>query len=161
MTDIERLIAQQEILQVIAKYGMYQDNAEFDAFEELWAEHAVFDVSPDPKIVPVPAHGKKRIREICEVRHEHNSKTVMHRHSTSNTVFDELTADAARVRSQVTMTEIVWAAGTISLRGTGEYRDRFVRRNGRWLFGERVLVLDLLGGWRPGAGGDPDAARKR
>jgi 3-phenylpropionate/cinnamic acid dioxygenase small subunit len=160
MTELEKLVAQQEILQVVAKYCMYMDNAEFDAFEALWAEDAVFDVSPNPGIVPVPASGRRRIREICEERHEHNIKTVLHRHAVSNTVFDELTADGARVRSQVTMSEIVWSAGMIALRGTGEYRDRFVRRGGRWLFAERVLVLDMLGGWRPGAGGDPDAARK-
>ena len=157
VTSLEQLSAQFEILQLVAKYGLYMDNGRFDEFEALFANDAVFSVSPDPKIIKVPVQGNAAIREQVEERHGFVSKTARHRHSTTNTLIFDFSGDQARGISQVTMTEILHAGGGPVLRGTGEYHDRYVRRGGVWLFAERTLMLDVLGGWRPGAGGDPNA----
>jgi len=149
MTELERVLALVEIQQLINAYCMAIDNYDFDRMEDLFAEDATFDIEPDPKIMQIPVRGRRAIREAAEGRHHFIHSTEQHRHATCNTVIELLGDGQARAKSLLLTTLLVRATGALTMRGTGEYRDRFAIRDGRWKFTERKLVLDLLGQWRP------------
>ena len=69
------------------------------------------------------------------------AQTDKRRHVVSNIFFDEAGDTTCRVFSNLTLfgTE----NGAIRLICAGLYRDRFVRRDGRWYITERRLELDL------------------
>jgi 3-phenylpropionate/cinnamic acid dioxygenase small subunit len=138
--------SRQAITEVISRYGVYIDAGEFDALETLFAEDAVFDISPDPGVVPVPVHGRRNIRDTLEDRYKAVSPTAQRRHLMTNVVVDELTGDEARSRCFLTVLSVPKTGGAIELRGTGVYHDHLRRENGTWLIKERRLVLDALGG---------------
>ncbi len=146
MTDASDTASRQEITEVIAKYAVYIDAGEFDQLESLFAEDAVFDITPDPGIVPVPVRGGRQIREALEERYRLVSPQAQRRHLMTNTVIDELAGDRARARSFLTVLSVPKSAGGgVELRGTGVYNDTLERRKQMWLFTERRLVLDVLG----------------
>jgi 3-phenylpropionate/cinnamic acid dioxygenase small subunit len=149
MTELERVAALVDIQQVINRYGMVLDNYDFDGYEALFAEDAIFDIKPDPKIMKVPVRGKRAIREAAEGRHHFIHPTEQHKHSASNTVIELLGNGEAKAKSLLLTTLFVRATGVLTVRGTGEYHDKLGVRNGRWVFTERTLVLDLLSSWRP------------
>lgn len=146
MTDASDTASRQEITEVIAKYAVYIDAGEFDQLESLFAEDAVFDITPDPGIVPVPVRGGRQIREALEERYRLVSPQAQRRHLMTNTVIDELAGDRARARSFLTVLSVPKSGGGgVELRGTGVYNDTLERRKQMWLFTERRLVLDVLG----------------
>jgi hypothetical protein len=147
MTDLTwQIVARLEILERIAQYGVYIDAGEFESFEALLAEDVALHIVPEPGFMQVPVHGRRAVRDAMEGRYREVVRDGhQRRHVTSNTVFDELTPDRARVRSFMTVLNVVKAEGRIELRGTGVYKDEFRRVNGRWLFGERHILLDALG----------------
>ena len=146
MTDASDTASRQEITEVIAKYAVYIDAGEFDQLESLFAEDAVFDITPDPGIVPVPVRGGRQIREALEERYRLVSPQAQRRHLMTNTVIDELAGDRARARSFLTVLSVPKSAGGgVELRGIGVYNDTLERRKQMWLFTERRLVLDVLG----------------
>lgn len=137
--------ARQEISEVLSRYAVYVDAGEFDRLETLFASDATFDITPDPKIVPVPAVGRRKIREVLEGRYDVVSNTDQRRHLITNLVIDELGDDEAVTRCFLTVLSIPKSGGSVELRGTGVYHDRLRRIDGFWLIAERQLVLDALG----------------
>lgn len=137
--------ARQEISEVLCRYAVYVDDGEFDRLETLFAGDATFDISPDPKIIPLPAEGRRRIREVLEGRYDVVSKVDQRRHLITNLVIDELGEDEAVTRCFLTVLSVPKSGGSVELRGTGVYHDRLRRINGSWLIAERRLVLDALG----------------
>ena len=141
----EAAAARQEISEVLCRYAVYVDDGEFDRLETLFASNATFDISPDSKIVPVPAIGRRKIREILEGRYNVVSPVDQRRHLITNLVIDELSGDDAVTRCFLTVLSIPKSGGPVELRGTGVYHDRFRRIDYDWLIAERRLVLDALG----------------
>ena len=137
--------ARQEISEVLCRYAVYVDNGEFDRLETLFASDATFDITPDPKIVPVPAIGRRKIREVLEGRYDVVSKADQRRHLITNLVIDALGDEEAVTRCFLTVLSVPKGGGSVELRGTGVYHDRLRRINGFWLIAERRLVLDALG----------------
>lgn len=142
----EAAAARQEIAEVLSRYAVFVDAGEFDRLETLFAGDAIFDITPDPKIVPVPAVGRRQIREILEGRYDVVSKVDQRRHLITNLVIDELSDDEAVTRCFLTVLSVPKSGGPVELRGTGVYHDRLRRLDGSWLIAERRLVLDALGG---------------
>lgn len=141
----EAAAARQEISEVLCRYAVYVDDGEFDRLETLFASDATFDISPDPKIVPVPAIGRRQIREILEGRYDVVSKVDQRRHLITNLVIDELSDREAVTRCFLTVLSVPKRGGSVELRGTGVYHDRLRRADNDWLIAERRLVLDALG----------------
>jgi 3-phenylpropionate/cinnamic acid dioxygenase small subunit len=146
---IDELSSRLEILDVIAKYAVHMDEGEFEALEPLFAEDAVFDVSPDPEIVPNPLRGRDAIIDALRARHELVQKDSQHRHVMTNTAFDELDGDRARTRTFLTVLSAPHTGG-VNVRGCGLYSDVLERRDGRWVIAERKVMLDALGPGRVG-----------
>ena len=141
----EAAAARQEISEVLCRYAVYVDDGEFDRLEMLFAGDATFDISPDPKIVPVPAIGRRQIREILEGRYDVVSKVDQRRHLITNLVIDELSDTEAVTRCFLTVLSVPKRGGSVELRGTGVYHDRLRQIDNDWLIAERRLVLDALG----------------
>lgn len=137
--------ARQEISEVLCRYAVYVDDGEFDRLETLFSDDATFDITPDPKIVPVPAVGRRKIREILEGRYDVVSKLDQRRHLITNLVIDALSDEEAVTRCFLTVLSVPKSGGNVELRGTGVYHDRLRRIDGSWLIAERRLVLDALG----------------
>jgi hypothetical protein len=134
-----------EIQDVISRYSVHIDAGEFDRLQILFAEDAVFDITPDPIFMKVPVKGAKAIREALEARYRVVVKEAQRRHVMTNTIFDELGADHAATRTFLTVLSVPNGAGGIELRGTGVYNDKFALINGAWQIRERFLVMDALG----------------
>lgn len=141
----EEVAARMEIQDVIARYSVHIDAGEFDRLQLLFADDAVFDVTPDPVFMKVPVKGGRAIREALEARYRVVVKEAQRRHVMTNTIFDELTADRASTRTFLTVLSVPKGAGGIELRGTGVYNDKFVRQGGAWRIRERFLEMDALG----------------
>ncbi|MCY4394001.1 MAG: nuclear transport factor 2 family protein [Rhodospirillaceae bacterium] len=137
--------SRQEISEVLCRYAVYVDDGEFDRLETLFASDATFDITPDPKIVALPAIGRQKVRETLEGRYDVVSKVDQRRHLITNIVIDELGDDEAVTRCFLTVLSVPKSGGPVELRGTGVYHDRLRRMDGSWLIAERRLVLDALG----------------
>jgi hypothetical protein len=142
--ELAELLARMRIAELVDRYGVYIDAGEFDDLERLFSEDAVFDITPDPGIVPVPIHGSRRIRDALEQRYAVVSREAQRRHLMTNLVIDELTDSTARSRVFLTVLSVPKVGGGVEVRGTGVYNDRFERRDGRWVFAERKLTVDVL-----------------
>ena len=141
----EAAASRQEISEVLSRYAVFVDAGEFDRLEALFASDATFDITPDPKIIPVPAVGRRKIREVLEGRYDVVSKVDQRRHLITNLVIDELGDTEAVTRCFLTVLSVPKSGGSVELRGTGVYHDRLRRIDGSWLIEERRLVLDALG----------------
>jgi hypothetical protein len=137
--------ARMEIQDVISRYSVHIDAGEFDRLQILFAEDAVFDITPDPIFMKVPVKGARAIRDALEARYRVVVKEAQRRHVMTNTIFDELAADRAATRTFLTVLSVPKGAGGIELRGTGVYNDKFALFNGAWQIRERFLVMDALG----------------
>lgn len=145
----DELASRLEILDVIAKYAVHMDEGEFEALGPLFAEDAVFDITPDPEIVPNPLRGREAILGSLRERHELVRRDARHRHLMTNTAFDELEGERARTRTFLTVLAAPHTGG-VNVRGCGVYDDRFERRDGRWVIAGRKVFLDALGPGRVG-----------
>jgi hypothetical protein len=134
-----------EIMDLITAYSVHVDDGAFDLLEPDFADEMVFDIKPDPGIVPVPVRGRREVRKILEERRNIVTQTAQRRHVTSNTIFDSFTPDEARTRTFLTVISASKLGEGAKVHGCGVYHDRFVRRGGRWLFAERVLYVDAIG----------------
>lgn len=141
----ETVAARMEIQDVISRYSVHIDAGEFDRLQALFADDAVFDITPDPVFMKVPVTGGRAIREALEARYRVVVKEAQRRHVMTNTIFDELGADHAATRTFLTVLSVPKGPGGIELRGTGVYNDKFVCRNGVWQIRHRYLVMDALG----------------
>ncbi len=141
----EQVAARMEISDVISRYSVHIDAGEFDRLQPLFADDAVFDITPDPVFMKVPVNGARAIRDALEARYRVVVKEAQRRHVMTNTIFDELSADRASTRTFLTVLSVPNGPGGIELRGTGVYNDKFVCRAGVWQIRERFLVMDALG----------------
>lgn len=141
----EAAASRQEISEVLSRYAVFVDAGEFDRLETLFASDATFDITPDPEIIPVPAVGRRKIREVLEGRYDVVSKVDQRRHLITNLVIDELSDTEAVTRCFLTVLSVPKSGGSVELRGTGVYHDRLRRIDDSWLIEERRLVLDALG----------------
>lgn len=139
----EEIAARVEILDVISRYSVHIDSGEFDRLQALFAEDAVFNVMPDPVFMKVPVKGVRAIRDALEGRYRVVIKEAQRRHINTSTMFDELTADRATTRTFLTVLSAPKGPGALELRGSGVYKDKLVRKDGVWLFQERLVMMDI------------------
>jgi hypothetical protein len=123
----------------ISWFAVLFDGGRFDALAELFAADAIFDVSPAPAFLPVPLHGRDAIIASISARHAQTTGTgTVHQHVSTNTVFDELTAERCATRTY--LTSLGAAPGSPPrLLTIGTYHDVFRPEGGRWCFAERRL----------------------
>jgi uncharacterized protein (TIGR02246 family) len=134
------LIAREQIRDLVASYAHLADGGRFDALLELFAEDGVLQGGDAPA-----ARGRAAIRafltgtgpDLTNV-----SRVKLIRHHVSSVRIEVDGPDTARGASYFFV---------LTERGPdhwGRYRDEYVRRDGRWLFGHRRARLD---GFAPGS----------
>jgi uncharacterized protein (TIGR02246 family) len=121
MDGLERLVALQEIRDVIARYAIYYDDKDWEAFGTLWAEEAAFVANG------VAFEGRAALLAFLTtcLPADYSGKHL------NSPPLVELAPDG---ESATARTDVVWISQDFENRIVGRYDDRFVRRDGRWLF---------------------------
>lgn len=125
MDAIDRLVAIQEISDVISRYCMLFDDEDWQAFEELWSEDAAFVVDD------VAFEGRRTLMDFLShcLPAGYRSKHMISRPLV--TVADDGLTATAR-------TDVVWVAANFENTIVGRYEDDLVRELDGWKFARRV-----------------------
>lgn len=127
MTDTQRVIAELEIRNLVARYCHHYDQGRVDDYCDLFVENAEFRA---PGIV---AEGRDQIREKVG---EGAASAPPAQHVTYNTVI-EVGADGSAKGWSDFMYVGAGSGGGILV--VGRYLDDFVLREGRWKFQRRIV----------------------
>lgn len=139
MTEIETLLAEQACERLIRGFARANDGRDFDALAALLAEEATYARPTDPN---KPMQGRDAIVASFRAR----PATRFTRHLFSNTVVTVESATEARAIS-----DVVLYMGAVVEDGVakaepaliGGFEDRFIKRDGQWLFLARKGSLAL------------------
>ena len=151
ISDIERLIAIEEIRQLKARYFYTLDSKDWDGYQAVYASDATLDCqhamyARDPvtgeaicsgKVVPeseavVPSrltHGAAAIRADVEAA-VRDMVTVHHGHTAEIEITSPTTARAVWAMEDVLRGPPGWTPQTVH--GYGHYRETYERIDGRW-----------------------------
>jgi uncharacterized protein (TIGR02246 family) len=148
--EIEELVARESVRDLVARYNASGDSGRFDEMLALFTDEAVMEVVPGRSY-----RGREEIRTLftgaAGVTSEPSGPAPrLVRHFTATHQIDLRTPDEATGRCYyAVLTEQ-------GLDHWGRYVDRYVRREGRWLFAARRVTVD---GQVPGGWGERAAAR--
>jgi hypothetical protein len=139
MTELETLLAEQACARLIHSFARANDTRDFDTLNSLLAEEATYARPTDPNN---PMQGREAIVASFRAR----PATRITRHLFSNSVVTVESETAARAVSDV----VLYMGATVE-KGVakaepalvGGFEDRFVKRDGRWLFLARKGSLAL------------------
>jgi uncharacterized protein (TIGR02246 family) len=137
MDSLERLVAIQEIRDQIARYAIWFDDKDWEAFATLWADDAVFEANG------MAFMGKTALLEFLTncLPSDYSGKHMI------SPPLVELNADGDRARAR---TDVVWLSQDFENRIVARYDDGFVRSDGRWLFERRTeIVVPFVAGDPP------------
>ncbi|SRR5579875_1013731 len=133
MTDIERLIAAEEIKQLKARYFRCMDTKQWSGWEEVFTADAVMDVSEEQvdqhiikgrdKIIPFVS---KVLEGVVTVHHGHMPEIEV----TSPTTARGIWSMEDKLR---------WSNGKTTLHGYGHYHETYEKVDGKW----RIKTLKL------------------
>jgi uncharacterized protein (TIGR02246 family) len=124
MSDIDRLLAIEQIRALIATYAISFDDHDWDRFGQLWTEDAAFVVDGQA------FEGREAMLEFLTtcLPDDYGGK-----HMNSPPLI-ELARDGEHATAQ---TDVVWIPQNFENAIVARYHDSFVRRGGRWLFARR------------------------
>jgi len=143
--DLRDRIAIQEKL--LYAYAYAYDSKDCVTWANLFTADAVFTADGVADGVagagPIKQTGRDAILQFCIARQKNVIGKIKTRHNMTNIVFDQLTPNQAKTRTYLLLTWQKPGEMTPSAQEAGTYRDLIVKQSdGRWLFKERVLVLD-------------------
>jgi hypothetical protein len=129
MTDIERLIALEEIRQVKARYFRCMDTKDWAAFEAVFAPDATADYSSegDPKewtasgAANIVAFVRKVVGPAISVHHGHMAEVEVLSPTSARGIF--------------AMEDLIWwpeGSRRKTLHGWGHYHETFEKTDGKW-----------------------------
>ena len=133
MTDIERLIAAEEIKQLKARYFRYMDTKQWSGWEEIFTADAVMDVSEEQVSESVIKGRDKIIPFVSKVLE--GVVTVHHGHMPEIEVTSETTARGIWSMED----KLRWPDGKTTLHGYGHYHETYEKVDGKW----RIKTLKL------------------
>ena len=128
------------IQQQVARYSYTFDSGDADGWAKvftpdgLWEFYATGASQPATRL-----DGYAALRDFCALRFSERRGGATSYHHQSGIVFDELTADSARVRAMVIITVHVPGEQQPRLYMTGVYEDRWVKTAEGWRIKHRVL----------------------
>jgi len=134
MTPEELAREKEAIAELIARYNYAIDHNDFQGWADCFASEGVFD----GMIGKYAAHVELN-RFTADVK-KLTETTPNLRHYVTN-IQTEINSDQARSRCFLMMTSTTKESGT-KVVIAGEYEDKLVKRNGRWLFLERKVRMD-------------------
>jgi uncharacterized protein (TIGR02246 family) len=124
MTELERLVAIEEIRALIATYAISFDDHDWDRFSTLWTENAAFVVGDDA------FEGRETMLEFLTTC---LPAGYAGKHMNSPSLI-EVAPDGEHATA---WTDVVWIPQNFQNAIVARYRDTLVRRDGRWLFARR------------------------
>jgi hypothetical protein len=137
MDALERLVAIQEIRDQIARYAIWYDDKNWQAFATLWADDAAFEVNGmvfdgKPAVLDFLVHC---LPDDYSGKHMNASPLV------------EIDEGGGKARAR---TDVVWLSQDFENRIVARYDDEFLHVDGRWLFRRRTeVVLPFVAGDPP------------
>jgi 3-phenylpropionate/cinnamic acid dioxygenase small subunit len=134
MTAEELAREKETIAELITRYNYAIDHNDFQGWADCFALEGIFD----GMIGRYAAHGELD-RFTADVK-KLTTTTPNLRHYVTN-IQTEVNGNEARSRCFLMMTSTSKEGGT-KVVIAGEYEDKLVKRNGRWLFTERKVHLD-------------------
>lgn len=145
---------------LVADYVLAVDERDIDRFARLWSADAVVRVNRDVAGLGAPLHGREAIVAAYGgwfERHPQDEPGSFMRHFCTS---PRLEPDGEDVRGETAMLSIGQRRDGDRVRigpsQTGLYSDRFVRAEGGWRFGERLIAWDPP---EPESDGDDAAVR--
>jgi len=138
--ELWELAAREQIRETVARYAHLVDRGRIDELVLLFAEDGTLEAGDRP-----PARGRAAIRAFftdTAARLASASTRRLIRHHVSNLVIEVSGPESASAESYF----LALAEGGVD--HWGRYRDRLVRREGRWLFQHRRARAD---GHAPGS----------
>jgi ketosteroid isomerase-like protein len=138
--ELWEVAAREHIRETVARYAHLVDRGRIDELILLFAEDGTLEAGDRP-----PASGRAAIRAFFSETAARLASTAARpliRHHVSNLVIDVSGPDAASAESYFL------AVAAVGVDHWGRYRDRFVRRESRWLFHHRRARAD---GYAPGS----------
>ncbi len=134
MTPEELTREKEAIAELIARYNWAIDHNDFQGWADCFAPEGIFD----GMIGQYTAHGELD-RFTADVRKLTASTPNLRHYVTS--IQTEVSGNQARSRCFLMMTSTTQEGGT-KIVIAGEYEDKLVKRDGRWLFTERKVHMD-------------------
>jgi 3-phenylpropionate/cinnamic acid dioxygenase small subunit len=134
MTPEDLAREKEAIAELIARYNYAIDHNDFQGWADCFALEGIFD----GMVGQYAAHGELD-RFTADVK-KLTATTPNLRHYVTN-IQTEVNGNEARSRCFLMMTSTSKEGGT-KVVIAGEYEDKLVKRNGRWLFTERKVHLD-------------------
>lgn len=130
------------ILEAIQRYSHAIDARDVEAYTALFAASGVFEVTSSARPEPfIRAMGQEGIRAwITETMARWGDAQT--RHHQCCTIFEALSADAARTRTMLLETRVRPGERTPAPHTQGVYTDQWVREAGGWRIARRALRLD-------------------
>jgi len=122
------------IAELIARYNYAIDHEDYQGWANTFAPDGVFH-----GIIGTFAAHKELDKFIAAVQKLAAASPNL-RHYVTN-ILTDITGDEARCRCFLLMTSTTKERGS-TIAAAGEYEDRLVKRNGQWLFLERVVRVD-------------------
>ncbi len=123
-----------DIIEIIARYSRCIDEPRWDDLPGLFAPDARVDCGPLGQFA-----GSEGIGNFVAVL---RSVGQMMRHYTTNVTIE---GDSERARAHVYVLALVGPRPGALQITTGFYEDELVKRDGRWLFSQRRVLLDMPG----------------
>ena len=134
------------ILEAIQRYSYATDSRDAEAYAALFSLRGVFEVTSATRPQPfIHAEGRDGILEWVRGTMESSERwgDAQTRHHQSGTVFDALSADAARTRTMLLESRML-PDGRVPRPWTqGVYTDDWVREPDGWRIARRALHLDF------------------
>ena len=124
---LERLVAAEDIRQLIASYAILYDDKDWEAFAELWTEDAAFIVEDSAF-------------EGRDVMLEFLTNCLPEDYITKHLCGPSLIEIGPSGDTAKAQTDVVWIAANFENTIVGRYVDDLVRVDGRWLFRRREEV---------------------
>ena len=145
--EVWELTARESIRDLVARYNASGDSGRFDETMALFADDAVVEVVPGrtytgcDEIRSLFTGAAKTNATPSQTDEPKNRRFI--RHYTATHQIDVLGPNEARGRSYYA---VITESG---LDHWGRYVDRYVRRDGRWMFHHRHITVDasVPGGW--------------
>ncbi len=134
MTPEELAREKEAITELIARYNWAIDHNDFQGWADCFAPEGIFD----GMIGRYAAHGELD-RFTADVRKLTASTPNLRHYVTS--IQTEVSGNQARSRCFLMMTSTTKEGGA-KIVIAGEYEDKLVKRDGRWLFTERKVHMD-------------------
>ena len=129
------------IAEVIGAYGLFLDQRNWDAFGDLFAVDATWDVSPGHDLISLPILGREAITEGMRERAKLLPDDVFTRHLATNIVFRHVDEERAGTSSYLVVV-FTFLDGRFEIWRTATYEDEFHSDGHLWRFSSRHVYLD-------------------